>query len=231
MNPSLWRTVQSRQCAGFSVVCASVALNVTAQAHPVVFADGTAVMGHHLGKMSGLEIVYSPNWYTGIGLEAHKTPDQTKVMGQASLLAWRGNFPDLQTNFYLSAAVGKIWSKRLQNQESAKQNTSSVARWSTEWDAEDREYYGRIKYAQHFVENRRRNDETLVRFGFAPYKAKANEPAIWGILEWKSETENKFRTAQHEITPLMRYFYKNALFEIGSSLSGKFAFNYMYHFF
>jgi hypothetical protein len=232
MKPSFWRKANLRTAIGLSVLSTGGAMSYGAHAHPVVFADGTAIMGHHHGKMSGLEIVYSPNWYTGFGLEVEKSPKHSSLLGRASYLAWRGNFPDLQTNLYLTAAAGKKWQANdgeIQSRD--KQHLSSLAQWNVEWDAEDRDYYGRIKYAQHFETERQRNDETLVRIGFAPYKANADEPAIWGMLEWKSKSNNRFQTAEHDVTPLMRYFYKNALFEVGSSLSGKFAFNYMYHFF
>ena len=232
MNPSFWRTTAHRSLLALGIVAAGAHVSRTAQAHPVVFANGTAIMGHHHGKMSGLELVYSPNWYTGLGLETERTPEHYTLLGRASLLTWRGNYPDLQTNFYLSAAAGKKWFGKKNNLPvDVGQTTSSLAQWSAEWDAEDREYYGRVKFVQRFEESRRRSDETLVRIGFAPYKAQADEPAIWGMLEWKSETVDTFQTARHQVTPLMRYFYKNALFEVGSSLSGKFAFNYMYHFF
>lgn len=203
-----------------------------ALAHPVVFADGTAIMGHHHGKMSGLEVVYSPNWFTGLGLEVEKAPDHNTLLGRASLLAWRGNYPDLQTNVYLSLSLGKKWESESDNSHSeSKSKTASLAGWSAEWDAEDREYYGRVKYGQTHEISGSRGDEMLVRLGMAPYKAKADEPAIWGMLEWKNSSDNKYSTSHHEVTPLIRYFYKNALFEFGSSLSGKFAFNYMFHFF
>lgn len=232
MNPFFWRTLQRKTLVGLGTFSAAIALTMTAQAHPVVFANGTAIMGHHHGKMSRLELVYSPNWYTGLGLETERTQEHYTLLGRTSLLTWRGNFPDLQSNFYLSAAAGKKWFIKKNNQPvHGNQTTSSLAQWSAEWDAEDREYYGRIKYAQLFESDKFRADETLARIGFAPYKAQADEPAIWAMLEWKSETVDAFQTARHEITPLMRFFYKNALFEMGSSLSGKFAFNYMYHFF
>jgi len=231
MSLSNWRTLPSRTFTGLGILSIGAGIALNAQAHPVVFADGIAIMGHQHGKMSGLEVIYSPNWYTGFGLEIEKNPNHTSLLGRASLLAWRGNYPDLQTNVYVSVAAGEKWNSDSEDLPTEPKSTAPIAQWSTEWDAEDREYYGRVKYRQLFEENKHRNDELLVRVGFAPYKAQADEPAIWGMLEWKNKTKDKFTTSTHELTPLMRYFYKNALFEVGSSLSGKFAFNYMYHFF
>lgn len=232
MELSHWRTLPHKTFARLGVLSAGAVVALHAQAHPVVFADGLAIMGHHHGKMSGFEVVYSPNWFSGFGLEIEKDHSHTSFLGRASLLGWRGNYPDLQTNLYVSAAAGKAWSNtNEENSAGHSRFAPTIAQWSAEWDAEDREYYGRAKYAQQFETDKRRNDQVLVRVGFAPYKAQADEPAIWGMVEWTSKTDNKFKTSSHDVTPLMRYFYKNALFEVGSSLSGKFAFNYMYHFF
>lgn len=225
MNTLVRRNQQLRLFVSAGVLAATAQMASNATAHPVVFADGTAIMGHHQGRMSGFEIVYSPNWFTGVGLMAERTPEHTSLWGRASLLGWRGNFPDLQTNAYLSLALGQKWNS------DANQGTANLGQWNAEWDAEDREYYARAMYSQIFEEKQKRKDKTLIRLGYAPYKASANEAAIWGMLEWKSNSTDRYQSSQHEVTPLIRYFYKNALFEVGSSLSGKFTFNYMFHFF
>lgn len=197
-----------------------------AYSHPVVFQGGTAVSGHHLGEKAEVEVVHSPTWWSGLGVSSERTPHSTQLLAKATVLVWRGHFPDLQSNFYLGTAAGKKW-----NSHSGKDSENpAIYMISTEWDAEDRMYYGRVRYNLNFESNKR-DSSILTRIGLAPYKATSEEPAIWGMVEWMAHPKHSTQEIEHDVTPLIRFFYRNALFEVGTSFNGKVAFNYMFHFF
>lgn len=209
-----------------------------AHAHPVVFDGGTAVMGHQQGEMAEVEVIHSPRWWYGLGIASERMASSTKLLGKASILVWRGNYPDFQSNFYLGLGGGKKWSSNSESHQSAAAHRASqqksaewLYQWNAEWDGEDREIYGRVHHQQTFGHDNSRSDHSKVRVGYAPYKATANEPALWGMLEWTMHSTENFSKIEHNVTPLVRFFYRTALFEVGSSLSGQFMLNYMFHFF
>ncbi|NBO39305.1 hypothetical protein EBU99_12065 [bacterium] len=210
---------------------------ISALAHPVVFANGTAVMGHHQGEMAELEIVHSPTPKLGLGLSFDRMPQELSVLGKASALLWRGNYPDYQSNIYLSLAAGRRWAAgRPESEGHSSSNTkgnasSPLYQWSAGWDGEDRLIYSMLKYAQNYSNDGLSKQQGTLRLGFAPYKAQNDELTVWGIMEWLPEKSENQMQWTHNVTPLVRLFYKNALLEIGSSFSGKVTFNYMFHFF
>lgn len=208
-------------------------LPTPANSHPVVFQGGTAIMGHHLGEMSEIEVVHSPTWWSGFGLFAERASQSTQVLAKATALLWRGNFPDLQSNFYLGTGIGHIWGDPMHADSSTQKNDSRRAVYviSTEFDAEDRQYYGRFRYNLRSEDGNLSSNQLLTRIGLAPYKANTDEPALWGLVEWTASNHSQTHHYVHEVTPLIRFFYRNALFEIGSSFSGKVMFNYMFHYF
>lgn len=227
-----------KDIARVSIALATLPMSRPATAHPVVFANGTAIMGHHQGEMSEIELVHSPTPRTGLGFSAERHDDSTSLLGKASALVWRGNYPDYQTNLYFGLGVGKRWNKPAQNDElngsDVHQKNSKNAplyQWNIGLDGEDRQYYSMLKFAQTFESKNAFTSAGTIRLGFAPYKAQNDELTIWGIVEWSPEKTSKNSPWEHDVTPLVRLFYKNALIELGSSMKGKFLFNYMFHFF
>jgi len=73
------------------------------------------------------------------------------------------------------------------------------------------EYYPQYKY----------------RFGFAPFVAGMDTLQAWLIFELSYFEKNN---NQLEITPMMRFFYKNVLWEMGSSLKGELFLTLMVHY-
>jgi hypothetical protein len=212
----------------------AIGLNSKAFAHAVVFENGIAVMGHHQGKTAGFEVVYSPTYWSGVGFEAMRHKDSAVLLGKATALLWRGNYPDYQSNLYLGLGAGRQWARKTLKDKSdptMPMSDASLYQWNAGWDGEDRQIYSVVHFSQTFDPQHERHDEAKFRLGLAPYKAKNDEPTFWGILEWAPEKYAHDKDWKHEVTPMVRYFYKNALIEIGSSLSGKFTFNYMFHFF
>jgi hypothetical protein len=241
--PSLQTMLQN---ARLLLACSALVVSLPAQltsAHPVVFEQGTAIMGHHHGDMAGVEVIHSPRWWYGIGLDAERTESSSTILARANALVWRGNFPDLQSNLYLGVAAGVAWgtlsdhtSQKSETEariegSSHKNERSGVQSWSVEWDAEDRQYYAKARHEQFFKNEQLFTNETVARLGIAPYKAQADEPTLWTMVEWQVHSNAKLENPHHEVTPLIRYFYRNMLFEVGSSLTGKLKFNYMIHYF
>jgi hypothetical protein len=52
---------------------------------------------------------------------------------------------------------------------------------------------------------------TKLRLGFAPYLAEFDELSFWLILEDRKSTE------QSSVFPILRFYYRNALWEVGGT--------------
>lgn len=228
----------SRACIALRAVLATVAFLFGARAlsHPVIFTGGTAVMGHHMDDMAEVEVVHSPTARTGLGLGVNRHSHATEALAKGTALLWRGNYPDFQANFYLGGGVGRQFARHhAGDKESPLMERISdhplLYEWTVSADGEDRQIYTLAEYSETYDTKARYRQQGKLRLGFSPYKAQSNELAMWGILEWTPERTAPHSKWQHEVTPLVRMFYKSALVELGSSLNGTFVFNYMFHFF
>ncbi|NBW82484.1 hypothetical protein EBR21_12085 [bacterium] len=208
----------------------------TSRAHPVLFTGGTAVMIHQHADVAELEVVHSPSSRLGLGVFTQRSSNQSQVMLNASLLGWRGNFPDFQSNLYLGAGLGRQWSQDKSGSSGHStvdfgKSNSALYQWCIALDGEDREFYSNSMWKRTYYQKNEYLDEGKIRLGYAPYKAQTDELTLWGIVEWAPQRASSQNSFTHEITPYIRIFYRNALVEIGNSLSGKFSMNFMFHFF
>ncbi|MCB0394120.1 MAG: hypothetical protein KDD25_06155, partial [Bdellovibrionales bacterium] len=98
-----------------------------------------------------------------------------------------------------------------------------------QFDIEDRKYYFLAKYMEIRNSKEFEFQETNLRAGLAPYVAGFDSLHSWLILDWSHSgtREGQFR---NEVTPTLRMFYRNVLFEIGQSFEGNTKFNFISHF-
>jgi len=211
-------------------------VSTQAYAHPVVFSGGTALMGHQMEDMSEFEVVHSPTARTGLGLSVTRHKHAHELLFKAAGLLWRGNYPDFQANIYAVGGAGRQFAR-----SHAGDSTSPLMKrihanpalyeWTLSADGEDRQIYTMGEYSETYDGKGLLRQSGKLRLGFAPYKADSNEMSFWGIVEWVPEKPVGNNKWLHEVTPMLRMYYKNTLIEAGSSLNGKFTFNYMFHFF
>lgn len=207
-----------------------------AQAHPVVFAGGTALMGHQMHDMSKFEVVHSPTARTGLGVSLMRHKHAHELIVKGAGLLWRGNFPDFQANIYAVAGAGRQFARSHAGDSTSPlmkriHSNPNLYEWAVSADGEDRQIYTMGEYSETYDKKGLIRQASKLRLGFAPYKANSDEMSIWGILEWLPEKSAGDSNWRHEVTPMLRMYYKNTLMEAGSSLNGKFTFNYMFHFF
>jgi hypothetical protein len=195
-----------------------------AQAHPVSFEDSVGIMGYHAPKVSHMQVNYSwRHWFaTGVHHFSLKTQDEMKSMNLIStnFLVKRWNGSSYQANIYTNLAVGM---------SDLSQESRPLGMGSVQFDIEDRKYYFLAKYSRLASEASEELTQITLRAGVAPYVANFNDIHSWIIIEWQS---NLFlgQDLDVDITPYLRVFYKNVLFEIGHSLDGHMRFNFISHF-
>lgn len=192
-----------------------------AYAHPVTYQGGTAYMSWNGPMMSDQWLSYSPTARFALTARAFTIRDMANptiqrqfYFPQANFLLRRWNGDDYQGNVYLSGAWGL---------EKKDQGIVSAGLGAIEADWESRHYYVSGKY--QLIGGGL--DYTRVRAGMAPYLAPYDGLHTWAILQVEHQPDYFHHT---QITPLLRFFKNNILWEVGSTLSGQWMFNFMVHF-
>lgn len=98
-----------------------------------------------------------------------------------------------------------------------------------QFDIEDRDYYFLTSYSR--IDTRLNNEleDLVIRAGLSPYVAPYDDIHAWFIIEWRSMNQGQ-QMGLDDLTPFLRIFYKNLLFELGQPFNGLTRFNYIFHF-
>lgn len=191
------------------------------EAHPTSFKGATSVELMNSSDHSQFTAHYSLHHRFSLGAEVirHDLENATSYAGLArfGLLLHRWNHPLFQANAYLEGGIG---SARIDGDQSLAYRTRIQA------DIEDRRYLFMTSVERFEIKDYYSDWNFKSRVGLAPYLAEFNEINAWLILQHEFQTDSK----EHEVSPLLRVFYKNFLVEAGSSLKGKWMLNMMFHF-
>lgn len=203
---------------------------ITLKGHPTSFEGAWSIVSETMGEAQHHSLSYSHRYWLAPAIHYIRLPvereGQTLEMGMIGVntLLKRWNHPTSQGNLYLSGAFGRERHKELK--------TRPVGNLQIDLDWEDRRYYVATAYSHYFRKNHEDPNflpikdirQYKLRGGFAPYLGEFTELNTWFIVQL-SQTQNE----KIETTPLLRFYYRNALWEIGSSLRGGFLFNFMLH--
>lgn len=141
---------------------------------------------------------------------------------QASLLFWRYNDVDFQSNLYGSAGLGL---DHLSAPGSGASYSKAVF-GDLEADFETRSIYASAEYQAVRLSSLNPLGVIRGRAGFAPYTTEIEGFHSWLLLQVESHPGSKDAAS---VTPMLRFYYQNVLFEVGSSLRGEWSFNWMVH--
>lgn len=183
----------------------------------MAYEDAFSYMSINSSEKSENTIVYSPKWWLGTGVMHVQSGDHKWTNLHLGLLLKRWNNWESQGNFYLFGGPGI---ERMNGQNKYFTRTGVQADWET------RRIYTMTKYTSTITDWQ--NQESYeARVGFAPFLAGFKDLNIWAILQ---VTHDPKASQQTEVTPLVRMFYKNVLWELGSSLDNKWLINFMVRF-
>jgi hypothetical protein len=197
-----------------------VILGGYAHAHPVIYKSGTVYQGTFMPQMNISKVGYSfhPNFAFVAKSQSFENMNNYRdyTFGFNALLKrWLQH--DSQGNIYAGVHGGHY---KDFFDEGATGHVYLMADW------EDREDYVVFKTKTLYY-----NDETaqsyMFRYGFAPYVAGMNELQSWLIVQ---AFYLKEQSRQVLLTPMIRFFYKNVLWETGSSTKGDFFLTLMVHY-
>ncbi len=192
-------------------------------AHPVAFQGALGVMAYHAPDMVDWQVAYTvhPKFALGIDYyrDAMEADTKTYYIPRVNFLAHRWNGHDFQANIYLYGGYGVAH---------AKGSDRGALLVGGEADYETRKVYFSGRATSLFA--RDLNNSTLyqLRAGIAPYVGDFEGLNSWLILQaqyFPNALQEKLR-----VGPLLRFFYRNVLWEAGVSSQGTWLFNFMVHF-
>lgn len=176
-------------------------------AHPVTFKDGQEISINNFSNQLKLSYTYSFTNNYSLGFSYLKMIDKDYSLLDYNYLFKRWNEVGSQANFYGGISAGEG-------------NDKAVFGGFVEADWESREKY--ISFKTSYVDS---NYMIKTRLGMAPYLAEYKELNTWFMVEYVYMSQDNFQ----EINPLLRFFYKNLLWEMGVGLKGNILFNFMIH--
>lgn len=203
----------------------SLLLPLQLLAHPVIYRDGWVISSSNMPSYSNNTLGYSfhHRWSVGMDHWRFTWEDEHSDAGLLRLnhLLWRKNATDSQANLYLHSGVGMI------SQDWGKQESKGLYMGGLEVDWEDRALYTSLKRLQFHAPRGLDIAMTQVRMGFSPVIADFRELQAWFMLQamHMDVIEEKV-----QITPMLRFFYHNVLWEFGSSTRGDWMLNLMVHY-
>jgi hypothetical protein len=202
---------------------AAVTLGGPALAHPVAFKGAASFMAFNQPDMQDWQLLYSFERQFSLGVDFIRDtmsgPERFFLIPRLSWLVNRWNGPDYQANIYVYGGAG-----------SARVNGSFelAGEAALEADYETRETYLSAKASTAFGQHLTPLTVYQARAGFAPYLASFDGLHSWLILQaqyFPGTTNERLR-----IGPVLRFFYRNVLWELGVSARGTGSFNFMVHF-
>lgn len=188
--------------------------------HPVIYKGGLIYQGSFMPKMNELKVGYSFDPELAVMAKSQSFELNNNYRDYTlgiNYLAKRWLSFDSQANLYLGAFSGTY-------KDDLGSGQTSHAMLMGDW--EDREDYVLFKSKLYYYDNESSQDY-MARYGFAPFVAGMDELQTWMILQaYYYDKQSK----EVILTPMIRFFYKNVLWELGSSTKGDSFLTLMVHY-
>lgn len=202
-----------------------VFLTLQVSAHPVIYKDGIVVSSSNMSSYSDNQLMYSwsNRWSSGLNHWRFTKDDKNTEFGFAKInhLVYRHNGEHSQGNLYVHGGFG------IADSEIEKRQTNEAYMTGFEADWETRTIYTALKY--YYFTSPKVTDISMAqaRVGFSPNEAGFDKLQTWFMLQAMVMPDVESEVI---ITPLLRFFYHNVLWEMGSSTRGEWLLNIMVHY-
>ncbi len=194
-------------------------------AHPVIYKEGIVASSSNMMSFSDNQIMYSWSNRWSSGLNHWRFTKDNKNTEFAFLktnhLLYRYNGEHSQGNVYIHGGIG------VADSEIEKKQTNEGYMTGFELDWETRTFYTALKHYYFTSPKVTDLSMTQARVGLSPYEAGFDQLQSWLMLQAMYMPDV---AREITITPLLRFFYKNVLWEIGSSTRGEWLINVMVHY-
>lgn len=194
----------------FWVLLAVLAAGGTAHAKPITYAAGWMLMQENDSEMRGLHLHYSPSARYAVSFNHDIWRDDEASMDTLNLtyLVQRWNLPEAQGNVFVQMGAGVA------------ENDGDIApamRGMLVADYETRRIYTEYTLELTHAGGVERTLTQQARAGFAPYLAETDQLHTWLVLQLDHRPGAGDTLT---LTPMVRMFYKEYLWEVGVSDRG-----------
>lgn len=199
----------------------SVATTI-ADAMPVAFQGALGVMSYNQPDFTDWQVSYSVTNRIGLGVDGIRDAmgvEQYYAIPRANFLLHRWNGSDFQANVYVYGGYG------MAKRESVVQGAGF---FGGEADYETRRLYVAGKASSLMARGFEDSTTYQLRLGVSPYLADFESLQSWLILQATYYTRQS--PEQLRIGPVLRFFIKNILWEVGATAKGTWNINFMIHF-
>lgn len=201
-----------------------VLYNQSVEAHPVSFEGAWGLVSSATAKKSDFQAIYSFSPRFALAGYYLQERGSEFLIPRAHFLLKRWNNLESQGNLYLLIGSG---------QEIYRSSSASARVYELSGDWESRKYYTTLSYSRMDRDLRENPNWSEIsiqsyqgRLGFAPYLGDYKDLSTWFILQADLRTDE----SETSLTPLLRFYYRNVLWEMGSSFRGSWLFNFMIHY-
>lgn len=197
---------------------------VAASAHPVIYKDGIVASSYNMESFSDNQLMYSwsNRWASGLNYWRFTKDDANTemVFAKTNYLLHRSNSENSQANIYLHGGFGAA------DSEIERKATNEAYMTGIDADWETRKLYSSLKF--YYFTSPKVTDITMTqaRVGISPYEAGFDQLQTWFMFQ---AMYMPVTSREVVLTPLVRFFYKNVLWEVGSSTRGEWLLNFMVH--
>jgi hypothetical protein len=191
--------------------------------HPVIFEGGTVVWSQAKKGSQDTSLFYSVTSRIAVGATVLTRTDHQIAIPRVNLRLARWNRLDSQANIYLAGGRGF---ERYEGRSTAADYLNLSADW------ENRRLYAMIEHeylkrGRYIAADGVTGNQTKLRLGLAPYLSDFEELGTWFVVQIQIADPESLADAR--LTQLLRFYFRNVLWEIGADTSGEFAFNLMLH--
>ena len=202
----------------------------SAFAHPVIYKDGWVYWATLTSYSNKQRISYTvhPRFAIEINTEGSfhtkKNPYRDYKIGINTLLK-RWYLNNSQGNIYLSFHGGFYYKDKIF------ENSGYVLHPQIELDWESRKLYTALRVSMAHFEHVDHPSiyHIMYRIGVAPYIVGMKKLQTWFVFQL-NYTNSQNLEKEYLFTPLLRFFYRNTLWETGVNLNGSIFFTLMLHY-
>jgi hypothetical protein len=188
---------------------AAMAFPLGAWARPITYPGGTNVMVGTSPQMDMVHIDHTLNRNWAVGWSSsYDLALSVATHGPQVTRGWRWNYPDSQANVYLTGGVGAA----------VIDDDAKASAWSgVTADWENRRWFTQIGTGAQTIADGPDRLRSQARLGIAPYVAEAGALHTWLMVQ-ADHLPGEEETWR--LTPLIRQFWRDTLWEAGVDTRG-----------